>query len=267
VWPAVGNPPFICEQVGGIPDGATYSTGTVYVTLNAAWHNSGTMTRDIVEGWNASQMTLGAGAGELVTCWDQSMWENYTGGNVAPINTFFTDIYTNLFGGTSCAPTNTPTSTPTNTITPTPTNTATSTATNTPISTFTPTNTPTVNTPTITNTPTSTYTSTPTPTATPNLYVWPNPFNPSTAVNGVLQAGYVAPTATMSIYTITGELVVSYCQNCPPTDIYYDPATGTINWTGRNSKNYMVSTGVYFYVIQSGGKTLLSGKILVITGK
>jgi sugar lactone lactonase YvrE len=156
-----------------------------------------------------------------------------------------------------CAPTATFTMTPTSTPTQTPT----------PAVTNTLTNTPTMNTPTITNTPTSTNTSTPSPTATPNLYVWPNPFNPSTAVNGVLQAGYVASTATMSIYTITGELVVSYCQNCRSTNIFYDSATGTINWSGRNSQNFLVSTGVYFYVIQNGGKTLLTGKLLVITGK
>jgi len=120
------------------------------------------------------------------------------------------------------------------------------------------------------NVPCPTSTFTPTPTATPNLYVWPNPFNPSTAVNGVLQAGYLPATASMSIYTITGELVTSYGgqnSSSPKTSIFYDSATGSIDWYGRNSLNYLVSTGVYFYVIQNAGQTLLTGKLLVITGK
>jgi hypothetical protein len=197
-------------------------------------------------------------------------------------NTFtptFSNTFTSTFSPTitntfTYTPTNTFTPTVTNTFTNTPTNTFTPTFTITPIDTATNTNTP-VNTSTVTNTPsitptfTATHTSTPSITPTPNLYVWPNPFNPSTAVNGVLQAGYVPSTASMSIYTISGELVVNYCsQNCPPNNsIFYDNATGTIDWRGRNSMNFLVSTGVYIYVIQNGGKTLLTGKLLVVTGK
>ena len=104
--------------------------------------------------------------------------------------------------------TTTPTFTPTKTVTSTPTITATTT----------PTNSPTItSTPTITMTPTLTYTPVPTATATATpigLHVWPNPFDPGYAVPvpgsngiGVFKAYQVPAGATMSIYTVSGELV------------------------------------------------------------
>lgn len=155
----------------------------------------------------------------------------------------------------------TPSNTPTNTPTYTPSNTSTNTATNTPTATpsKTPSNTPTLTpTPTVTNTPT--YTLTPVPTATPTatppgLHIWPNPFNPKWAVGGVLKAYMVPTSATMTIYTLSGELVRS---SLTPD------STGLITWDGKNNKTVWVSDGIYYYVIQNKGSTLATGKILFI---
>jgi hypothetical protein len=125
---------------------------------------------------------------------------------------------------------------------------------NTPTPTSTPTNTPT---PTITSTPLATPTATPTPAG---LHVWPNPFNPQYAWPGngagLFRAYMVPPNATMSIYTISGELVIKLGQ---------DPDyPGYIDWNGENKKGIPVSGGVYYYVIQNNNSNLLSGKVLVL---
>lgn len=131
------------------------------------------------------------------------------------------------------------------------------TATNTPTSTptLTPTLTPT-RTPTLTPTDTPTPRPTATPTATPiGLHVWPIPFAPKYAVGGVLKAFQVPAGAELSIYTVSGETVVGPLQPDP---------TGLITWDGTNKNGVRVSTGAYYYVIQSGSSTLLEGKLLIL---
>jgi len=111
-------------------------------------------------------------------------------------------------------------------------------------------------TPALTATATSTSTITPTASPTPvGLHVWPNPFNPAFAVGGFLRAYQVPPGATMSVYTVSCELVL------PPLS---PDATGLITWNGTNKNGRTVSSGIYYYVIQASHKTLLAGKILVL---
>ncbi len=141
-----------------------------------------------------------------------------------------------------------------------PTPTATPTGTPTLTATFTPTSTPTVTdtfTPSSTPTPTATNTPTSTPTCVPE--VWPDPFDPKHAVNGILKIGCLAPGSTVSIYTLSGEKVWSSNQS---SFIYGSPFTGT--WNGSNDNGVPVSPGIYFYVIQSGGKVTAKGKFLVM---
>jgi hypothetical protein len=88
------------------------------------------------------------------------------------------------------------------------------------------------------------------------LNVWPNPFNPKFAVGGVLKAYQVPAGGTMSIYTISGEIVVN-----PPLQ---PDGTGLITWNGKNSNGVPVSSGIYYYLIKEGSKTLASGKILLL---
>ncbi len=159
-------------------------------------------------------------------------------------------------------PTDTPTITDTPTETATPTITPTATATGTPTDTFTPTDSPTITdtptatpTPTVTNTATVTNTPTITPTPTATLapfQVWPNPFNPVYAVNGVLKAYQVPPGSTMTLYTVSGEPVNTVGET-----------NGLILWDGRNKNGHIVSSGIYYYVIQNSGKLLYRGKLLI----
>jgi len=154
--------------------------------------------------------------------------------------------------------TETPTSTPTETLTPTWTFTPTETAT--PTSTPTPSSTPTVTlTPTITKTPTETPTvtasptRTPTATPTPLLYVWPIPFNPKTAVGGVMKASVAPVGSTMSLFTVSGEKVNTLQEE-----------GGMIRWDGRNAQGQMVADGTYYYVVKNVGKVYASGKVIVV---
>ena len=165
----------------------------------------------------------------------------------------FTDTPTN-----SPTMTFTPTVTPTPTITDTPTLTLTPTNTFSPTITFTPTNTFTVTpTPTVTNTATITYTPTVTPTFTPICvpHVWPDPFNPKYAFSGFLNLSCVPAGATVSFYTLSGELVFSMHET-----------GGMAQWNGRNQNKVLVASGIYFYVIQVGNETKGTGKFLVNRG-
>jgi len=164
----------------------------------------------------------------------------------------------------SCV-TNTPTETPTPTLSPTPTDTGVPTSTHTP--TFTPTRTPTVSptatsTRTPTRTPTLTPTLGPTSTATPmGLVVWPNPYNPAYAINGELKAEQVPTGSTLSLYTLSGEMVVG-----PLTEGSPGSSPGRIVWRyGLNNQGVLVASGIYYYVVENGSTKLLAGKLLVQT--
>jgi hypothetical protein len=163
-----------------------------------------------------------------------------------------------LASGVVYIPTPTPTGTPTDTATITLTFTPTLSPTVTP--THTPTLTPT-NTPTFTPTLTCTSTATSTPTCVPQ--VWPDPFDRRFAVDHVLKIGCVTPGAKVSIYTLSGEKVWSTSDALAG---YQYGAPFTSVWDGTNDKRLPVSAGIYFYVIESGGKVLQRGKFLVANG-
>jgi hypothetical protein len=259
--PGDGPASFFGWAVGGIPLGLLNGTSYVNDTNSCGSGFSDGVERSIASGWSgASQMVslTGPNVGKLFTCWDTTLWTQpyYQGVTETDSNAFFSAIYTWLNGTASCI-TTTPTFTPTKTVTSTPTITATTT----------PTNSPTItSTPTITMTPTLTYTPVPTATATATpigLHVWPNPFDPRYAVPvpgsngiGVFKAYQVPAGATMSIYTVSGELVFG------PQGA---DSTGLIWWNGKNKSGTKVSTGVYYYVIQVGNsKPILMGKVLVV---
>jgi len=161
-------------------------------------------------------------------------------------------------------PNNTNTATNSPTITLTPTTTPTPTMTFSPTITFTPTLTFTgtiSSTPTLTFTITQTYTPLLTPTATPSststcvINAWPDPYNPARAVSGWFNVSCVPSGAVVSFYTLTGEKVASVSES-----------GGMVQWSGRNQNRYPVATGVYFYVVQLGGKVFGSGKFLLTSG-
>jgi len=74
---------------------------------------------------------------------------------------------------------------------------------------------------------------------------------------GNFYVGYVAAGWTLSVYTLTGEPVISNLQS----------VTGTIIWDGRNKNGVKVASGLYYYLVQNGSSILLQGKLLVVNGK
>lgn len=143
--------------------------------------------------------------------------------------------------------TSTPTFTPTVTLTSTPTSTPTITPT--PTNSFTPTET---YTPTLTPTITDTPTITPTFTPTCQIHVWPDPFKPSVAQGGALKISCVPIGGEVGIYTLSGERVM-----------VVQGESGLALWNGRNQNGVLVSSGIYFYAVQSGNTTTGTGKFLL----
>jgi hypothetical protein len=107
-------------------------------------------------------------------------------------------------------------------------------------------------TPTITPTPVP---ATPTNTPIPPILIWPNPFNPAYAFDIVLYVSGLPPNSQVSFYTVAGQLV---------TPAIKCPNGGQVTWDGKNGNGKLVSAGIYFYVVQSGTKVLLTGKLIFL---
>ncbi len=176
-------------------------------------------------------------------------------GTLSPSMTF-----TNTFTGTN-TPTVTATFTSTHTPTPTysPTITRTPTPSSTPTPTWTPTATPTATntlTPTWTPTFTETYTPTitPTPTRTPlgPVRLWPNPFDPTTAVRGSLKCADMPSGSTLTIYTLSGEKV-----------FHATEAGYRVEWDGRTEKGNHVGHGIYYYIVRRQEEVLQKGSLII----
>jgi hypothetical protein len=166
----------------------------------------------------------------------------------------------------SFTPTNTPAITNTPTVTDTPTITNTPTITDTPTITSTPTNTDTI---TPTYTPSNTCTPTCSNTPTCVSYVWPNPYNPRTAVGGTLRFSCMN-NMTLQIFTVSGELVqtVTDGNSIQPCGGNQTNAWGTYYcWDGRNKMGMPVATGIYFFVVaKKDGTVAQRGKFLMVNG-
>jgi len=75
----------------------------------------------------------------------------------------------------------------------------------------------------------------------------PNPFTGSTAVRfAVPGSGHVS----LSVFNVTGRRVVDLVNRA------MDAGTYSVNWDGRDGSGARVADGVYFYRLQSGGKSL-----------
>ena len=136
--------------------------------------------------------------------------------------------------------------------------------------TYTPTLTPTItNTPTITPTFTPTNSPTATPTYTPTCvtYVWPDPYNPKTAVGGTLRFSCMNDQTNVFIYTVSGELVQTLNLGTTTTPCTNGDVWGTTYcWNGRNKMGFPVATGIYLYVVQQGTQIMQRGKFLMVSG-
>jgi hypothetical protein len=93
------------------------------------------------------------------------------------------------------------------------------------------------------------------PTPLPSILVYPNPFNPGTAVRGTLKVTGMPMGAVLYIYTVAGELAKRQEGG--------NGAGGSTEWDGRNDWGQTVATGTYFYVVRLGDKTLSEGPLVV----
>jgi hypothetical protein len=93
-----------------------------------------------------------------------------------------------------------------------------------------------------------------TPTFTPicSVHLWPDPYNPKYATNGLLKISCVPFGGMVSFFTVSGEMVNVLQEN-----------GGMVLWDGRNKSGILVSPGIYFYVIQLGNQEKGRGKFLI----
>ncbi len=87
-----------------------------------------------------------------------------------------------------------------------------------------------------------------------NVEIYPNPFNPETAVDGVMKFANMPGQSVITIYTLTGEIVMNFYSK-----------NSVVTWNGKNTNSRPVSPGVYYYVIRLKNSTgTLTGKIFVV---
>jgi len=83
---------------------------------------------------------------------------------------------------------------------------------------------------------------------------YPNPFNPHTIIIFILpQPGEIK----LQIYDITGRLV----RNFGP--LQYSAGEHQLQWNGCNDRGLPVPSGVYYYKLESNGRSLLNKMLLV----
>lgn len=86
---------------------------------------------------------------------------------------------------------------------------------------------------------------------------YPNPFNPSTTVSfgvPVLDAG---EKIKISIYNVLGQEIFELVNNS------YNEGYHEVVWYGQNSAGQKVASGVYFYKLKAGTKTLIQKMVLI----
>jgi hypothetical protein len=90
-----------------------------------------------------------------------------------------------------------------------------------------------------------------------NVKVYPNPYNPATAVLGKLKVINLPMNSVMKLYSVTGELV----RKLSEVD---DGNLGWLEWDGKNDDGDKVGKGVYIYQIQDAAGNKKTGKIGLI---
>ena len=88
--------------------------------------------------------------------------------------------------------------------------------------------------------------------------VYPNPFDPDTAVRGTLKVVNMPEGSTLNIYTVSGERVKSQQAG--------NGYNGWTEWDGVSDWGKVAATGVYYYVVRLGDKTLAEGSLIIRRG-
>jgi len=87
------------------------------------------------------------------------------------------------------------------------------------------------------------------------LQNYPNPFNSGTKIPIEIPKDC---NATVDVYNIIGQKVITLI-----SDKFYKPGRYQINWNGRNDKNQVQSSGIYFYKITVSGFSKVKKAILI----
>jgi len=83
---------------------------------------------------------------------------------------------------------------------------------------------------------------------------YPNPFNPSTSISYNLPKNEFV---TLAIYNINGEKIAEL------VNAHQNPGSYTVTWNGKNNSGDNVSSGVYFYEINTGEMKIQKKMLLV----
>ena len=84
---------------------------------------------------------------------------------------------------------------------------------------------------------------------------YPNPFNPTTTISySIPQTDFVQ----LKVYNVVGEFVRTLVREEKSQGNY------TAIWDGRNDKGQLVSSGVYFYTLITGGNNVISKRMLLM---
>ncbi|MCK4358310.1 MAG: T9SS type A sorting domain-containing protein, partial [Candidatus Cloacimonetes bacterium] len=93
-----------------------------------------------------------------------------------------------------------------------------------------------------------------------NIYIYPNPFNPSIETGIIRYSLAKDGNVTIRIYDVAGNLVKILIEN----DAQVAGEEQYIEWDGKNGKGDIVANGVYFYVIESSSGEKGVGKIAIV---
>jgi len=78
-----------------------------------------------------------------------------------------------------------------------------------------------------------------------NFYNYPNPFNPSTTIS--FETTNLHENAQIDIYNLKGQKVKSF-----PINQFANSPVHQVIWNGTDDNNKPVSSGIYFYTLESG---------------
>jgi parallel beta-helix repeat protein len=92
---------------------------------------------------------------------------------------------------------------------------------------------------------------------------FPNPFNPTTTISFTVTQNAVSGSdgssfVTLEIYNIKGQKVKTLVNEALPAGEH------SVVWDGKNANNKTVATGIYFYNLKIGNKSLATRKCLLL---
>ncbi|MDP8221197.1 MAG: T9SS type A sorting domain-containing protein, partial [Candidatus Stygibacter frigidus] len=85
---------------------------------------------------------------------------------------------------------------------------------------------------------------------------FPNPFNPETTIEFILQQ---PSNVDLSIYNIKGQKVITLCDDF--VNRVDEPVT--FHWDGKDAKGNSTGSGVYFYLLQTQESSQIKKMVLI----